>query len=75
MVSYLEYHALDLRRVHYTLVDKQPVRAVPMHMYLGMIESYDRGPVSHVFIVIFRLDDMSVGSTRACALAGPAEGG
>ena len=74
-MSYLEYHGLDLRRAHYTLVDKQHVRTVPMHMYLGMIERYERRPVSHVFIVIFRLDDMSVGSSRACTLEGPAEGG
>ena len=37
-------------------------------MYLGMIESYDRRPVSHVFIVILRLDDMGVGSSRALTL-------
>ena len=46
-----------------------------MHMYLGMIERYERRPVSHVFIVILRLDDMGVGSSRACTLGGPAEGG
>ena len=33
---------MDLRRVNYTLVDKQHVRGLPMYMYLGMIESYDR---------------------------------
>ena len=66
---------MDLRRVNCTLVDKQHVRRLPMHMYLGMIESYDRRPVSHVFIVILRLDDMGVGSSRACTLEGPAEGG
>ena len=32
-------------------------------------------PVSHVIIVIFRLDDMSVGSSRAYTLDGPADGG
>ena len=37
-----------------------------MYMYLGMIESYDRGPVSHVFIVIPRLDHMGV--ELSCAL-------
>ena len=59
---------MDLRRVNYTLVDKQHVRRLPMYMYLGMIESYDRRPVSHVFIVILRLDDMGVGSSRALTL-------
>ena len=37
-----------------------------MYMYLGMIESYDRCPVSHVFIVIPRLDHMGV--ELSCAL-------
>ena len=37
-----------------------------MYMYLGMIESYDRRPVSHVFIVIPRLDHMGV--ELSCAL-------
>ena len=37
-----------------------------MHMYLGMIESYDRRPVSHVFIVIPRLDHMGI--ELSCAL-------
>ena len=46
-----------------------------MHMYLGMIERYERRPVSHVFIVILRLDDMGVGSSRAWTLGGPAKGG
>ena len=46
-----------------------------MHMYLGMIELYERRPVSHVFIVILRLDDMGVGSSRALTLGGPAKGG
>ena len=32
-------------------------------------------PVSHVFIVILRLDDMGVGSSRALTLGGPAKGG
>ena len=39
-----------------------------MYMYVGMIESYDRGPVSHVFIVIPRLDHMGVGLSRALTL-------
>ena len=59
-MSYLEYHGLDLRRVHYTLINKQHVRTVPMHMYLGIIERYERRPVSHVFIGILCLVDMGV---------------
>ena len=46
-----------------------------MHMYLGMIELYERRPVSNVFIVIRRLNDMGVGSSRALTLGGPAKGG
>ena len=39
-----------------------------MCMYLGMIESYNRRPVSYVFIVILRLDHMGVGLSRALTL-------
>ena len=51
---------MGLRRVNYTLVGKQHVRRLPMCMYLRMSENYNRRPVSHVFIVIPRLDHMGV---------------
>ena len=59
---------MDLRRVNCTLVDKQHVRRLPMHMYLGTIKDYHRHRPPHVLIVIPRLDHMCVEVSRPLAL-------